>query len=235
MPRPHLRPALPWLGVVLGLAIAGCAYRGDFDDPIQRRVQWFSFLDGGDIRAACAAGSLDRYRLVYNARYSEQVRAYEITADGAGGADLLARARGPYVNLLDFRIDDPMGMFRWKESRTHLTPAEFVAFKSRLAADGFGAPPVGDRFSSNQFYWVASGCQDGVHEFGAWRYPTDRFRAMTLPAFLFAHDATGLALNLPRDVGGGDYGGPPGRTGELGGDAPFSITIEADGLGGTPR
>ncbi len=233
--RPYHRPVRIWLGVALSLAIGACAYHGDFNDPIQRRLQWFSLLDGGDIRAACAAGSLDRYRLVYNARYSEQVRIYEITADGAGGAYLVARARGASTNLLDFRIDDPMGMFRWDESQARLTPEEFVAFKSRLDLDGFGAPPVGDRFSSTQFYWVASGCQDGVHKFGAWRYPSDRFRAMTVPAFLFAKDKTGRPVNEPRGVGGGDYAGSPGRTGESGSDAPFLITIEADGLGGTPR
>jgi hypothetical protein len=228
--------ALAGLLFVVGFAAAGCAYRGDFDDPIQRRLQWFSFLDGGDIRAACGSGSLDRYRLVYNARFAEQVRAYEVTADGAGGAYLTARARGPYANLILFRVDDPLAPFRWPRSDARLSPAEFAAFKSALAADGFlGTPPVGDRFSSEQFYWVASGCMDGVHHFGAWRHPSVRLAAMATPAFLFAHDATGVRVNMPHGIGGGDYAGPPGRTGEAGMDAPFWITIDADGIGGTPR
>jgi len=224
------------LVLLLGSFVAACAYRGNIDDPVERRLQWYSYLDGGDIRAACAAGGLDRYRLVYNARFAEQVRSYEIAADGAGGAYLTARARGPYANLLLFRLDDPLAPFRWPQSQARLSPPEFAAFKAALAADGFlGTPPVGDRFSSEQFYWVASGCVGGVHHFGAWRYPTPRFAAMATPAFLFAHDKTGVWVNVPHGVGGGDYAGPPGRPGEAGMDAPFSITIEADGIGGAPR
>lgn len=220
----------------LGTAAGACAYHGNFDDPIQRRLQWFSFLDGGDIRADCAAGKPDRYRLVYNARFAEQVRAYEVTADGGGGAYLTARARGPYSNLLLFRLEDPLAPFRWARSEAKLSPAEFQAFKAALAADGFlAAPPVGERYSSERFYWVASGCVDGTHHFGAWRYPSDRFAAMTVPGFLFERDKTGVPVNTPHAVGGGDYAGPPGRTGEAGSDAPFWITIDADGIGGTPR
>lgn len=224
------------LVIALVSGTAGCAYSGDFDDPILRRLQWFSFLDGGDIRAACGSGSPDRYRLVYNARFAEQVRAYEVTADGSGGAYLTARARGPYANLLLFSGEDPLAPLRWPRADARLSPAEFAAFKAALAADGFlGTPPVGDRFSSEQFYWVASGCMDGKHHFGAWRDPSVRLAELATPAFLFAHDATGVRVNMPRGIGGGDYAGPPGRTGELGMDAPFWITIDADGIGGTPR
>lgn len=224
------------LALALGTLGAGCAYRGDFDDPIQRRLQWFSFLDGGDIRADCAPGRPDRYRLVYNARFAEQVRAYEVTADGAGGAYLVARVRGPYANLLEFRVEDPLAPFRWRRSEATLTPAEFRAFKAALVDDGFLAPPpVGERYSSQRFYWVASGCMDGAHHFGAWQYPSARFAAMTVPAFLFARDKTGTPVKSAHGVGGGDYAGPPGRTGEAGSDAPFWITIDADGIGGTPR
>ena len=73
----------------------GCTYRGETDNPVVRRATWFSYLDGTDLRTACGEGASDRFRLVYNARYEQQVRSYEITADGTGGAYLVARARGP--------------------------------------------------------------------------------------------------------------------------------------------
>lgn len=233
---PRRRPIALAVLVGLGFAVGACTYRGNFDDPIQRRFQWFSFLDGGDIRADCASGRPDRYRLVYNARFAEQVRAYEVTADGGGGAHLVARARGPYANLLEFRLEDPLAPFRWRRSQAMLAPAEFQAFKAALAADGFlEPPPVGERYSSERFYWVASGCMDGVHHFGAWRYPSPGFAAMTVPRFLVERDQTGIPVNSPHGVGGGDYAGPPGRTGEAGSDAPFWITIDADGIGGASR
>src|SRR5690242_20707907 len=58
----------------LGL-LAGCAYHGDHrgtvDNPGVRKVAWFSYLDGGDIRDTCAPGSPDRFRLVYNGQYEK--------------------------------------------------------------------------------------------------------------------------------------------------------------------
>ena len=82
-----------WRVTCITILLAGCTYRGDIDNPAVRKVSWFSYLDGTDIRTACAEGAPDSYRLVYNGRYEEQLRSYEITADGAGGAYLVARAK----------------------------------------------------------------------------------------------------------------------------------------------
>ena len=77
------------LAFVVFLACNGCAYHGaastDIDNPAVQKFAWFSFLDGHDIREACAslgaqgsAGVPAHYRLVYNGQYSKQIRAYEI-------------------------------------------------------------------------------------------------------------------------------------------------------------
>lgn len=235
---------LPRRGLIVGTAmfaasaalLGACAYSGAIDDPIQRRFQWFSYLEGGDIRASCKPGAIDRYRLVYNARYAEQVRSYEIVGDGAGGAYLTARSRGAYANLANVSSEDPLAPWRWYKSEMRLSPAEMAAFKAALAQDGFAEPPrsAGRRFSSEQFYWLASGCQDGVSHFGAWADPWTDLAQLKFPLFLFARDTTGLAINRPHPVTAGDRVGPPGRPGEAGADAPFMITIERDGIGGGP-
>src|ERR1700751_6126832 len=82
--RPVRALSIFMIGVTAGLA--ACSYRGDIDNPVVRKVSWFSYLDGTDIRAACTEGAQDRYRLVYNVRYEEQLRSYEVVADGGGGA-----------------------------------------------------------------------------------------------------------------------------------------------------
>src|SRR5262245_6550826 len=89
--------------ICMGVLLAACAYRGDIDNPIIRKLSWFSYLDGTDIRTTCADGAPDGYRLVYNGRYEEQVRSYEIFADGAGGAYLVARAKGP-ANVFEISL-----------------------------------------------------------------------------------------------------------------------------------
>ena len=219
------------MALALGVALGACAYHGNFDDPIQRRFQWFSFIGGEDIQDACHPGSVDRYRFVYNGRYSEQLRDYELVGDGAGGAYLTSRATGGYANLAEVSLDDPLKPWRWRESRTQLNPAQFKLFIQALAADGFLQPPktAGRRFSSNNFYWLVSGCHDGQFHFGAWMWPSDDFAALTFPVLLLARDQTGMAFNQPYDAPGGETMGQPGVS--QGANAPFNITIHDDGVG----
>src|SRR5947209_6032738 len=91
--KPMKRPLALALGLVLGFsATAAFAQRADrnVDLPIVRSLNWFGFVAGDDIRAACTPGSRDRIRLVYNALWEEQVRTYEINlqADGTAGLNI---------------------------------------------------------------------------------------------------------------------------------------------------
>jgi hypothetical protein len=216
------------------LALAACSYHGDIDNPAVRKVAWFSYLDGGDIRAACADGALERYRLVYNARYEEQLRSYEITADGGGGAHLVARAMGP-TNLAEVFLDDLLAPWRWHRSEARLTPAELRQFVSTLEASGmFAGTPVGLRLFSGDFYWVASACRNGVFYYNAWLSPSERFARLRFPAFLFARDRTGLPINPPRFVSVGDRLGPMGRQEDQTGTR-FWLQVGPNGLGGLPN
>jgi hypothetical protein len=216
------------------LALAACSYRGDIDNPVTYKATWFSYLDGGDIRAACAEGALDRYRLVYNARYEEQLRSYEITADGGGGAYFVARAMGR-ANLAEVSLDDLLSPWRWQRSQTQLTPAEMRQFVSTLEASGmFAGAPVGLRLFSGDFYWVASACRNGVFYYNAWLHPSERFARLRFPPFVFTRDKTGLPVNPPRFVPVGDRLGPMGRQEDQTGTR-FWLQVRQDGLGGLPN
>ena len=184
--------------LVVALALGGCrATGGAPGNPIGIMAQWFSVLDGDDIRDSCRAGSGDRYRLIYNGRFQEQIRVYDVTRYGQEEAILGARAVRPGLNFSSPQGFDP----GWQTSRTRLAPAEFAEFRRRLEQSGFYDPtPVGLELFSSDFYWVGISCENGNFHYMAYARPSPRFDALTFPQFLFDHDETGLAVNPPRNI-----------------------------------
>lgn len=75
-PLPRSRGVALALIVALTAALAGCAYDGAPGDSLSRRLTYFSYLRADDLRDACEQGGPERYRFVYNAEYSRQVRLY---------------------------------------------------------------------------------------------------------------------------------------------------------------
>ncbi|MGF1630090.1 MAG: hypothetical protein ACFCUT_11525 [Kiloniellaceae bacterium] len=179
--------------------LAACAYRGDIDNPTTLKATWLSYLNGDDIRAACGEGAPLRYRLIYNADYDEQLRSYELVGDGAAGAHLTARVLGPsglVVNQMTF--SDPLAFTRWTKSETRLDAAGLATLDSALAASGALAPaPRGLQLFSKETYWISNLCRDGVFHFNAWRFPSERYEAITFDTRLFALDETGIAVREP--------------------------------------
>lgn len=224
--------------------LAGCAYHGDsatdIDNPAVQKFAWFSFLDGNDIREACAAlgpQAPARYRLVYNGQYDKQLRIYEIEAVPAGGAKLRVRSKGG-TNLANWWIQDTSDLlapWRWRESTAALSAEEMTQFHKALAESGFGSgAPQGLRLPSQEFYWVASGCEAGQFHFYAWRAKQGRLDAATFQDFLLRHDGTGLAFRQPyvlpieesssyRPAGGNNGRNPSSN---------FMLTVSGEGIGG---
>lgn len=183
---------------MVALLLLGCRADGGVPgNPIGIKLQWFSFLDGDDFRDSCGAGSPDRYRLIYNARFDEQLRVYEVIAYGEE-AILLAGAVAPGFAFSGTIEDLDFG---WQKSKTRLSPAEFSEFRRRLLQSGFYGPtPVGLELFSTDFYWVGMSCESGVFHYTAYARPSPAFTALTFPEFLFDHDETGVAVNPPRNI-----------------------------------
>ncbi|MGO1118109.1 hypothetical protein ACTL6U_05370 [Rhodovibrionaceae bacterium A322] len=186
---------------VMGLALAGCSYDGSgIEKPFTQKVAWFSFLNGDDIRKSCNAGSVSRYRLVYNGRYDEQVRTYEIAGDALNGGQIVSKVRGNQ-SLTQISSDNPLGPWSWQESRVDLSPEQMRGFEKALVDDGFFAgAPEGLRLNSRGFYWLAVGCRDAKVYFHAWSYPSASYSSLTFPSVLANYDQTGLAFNAARDL-----------------------------------
>jgi len=222
--------------------LTGCAYHSSgqlgsgstIDNPVERKFTWFSYLDAADLRNSCAAGGPDQYRIVYNGQYYDHLRTYEIT-DGAK-PHITARARGRSGNLLEMgfsSFDELLGPWQFRRSDSDLSAADWSKLRDSLHQAGFASgSQAGLRLHSQEFYWLAAGCESGKFFINAW---ADKPRALSLTRtsfldFLLKHDQTGVAFLPPRvltymdknDQGKGqdkDYGGA------------FVITLHADGIG----
>lgn len=182
-------------------ALAGCTYRsGDVANPFTRKFTWFSFVGGEDIRATCAPGSPDRFRIVYNADWYEQVRIYEL---GAAGDPLALEQRvigAPDTGVIS--LGDPLAPWRGGTATAQLTPAQRDAFLAAFqASGGYDTPHTTLTLEADDFYWTAASCHGGVFHLNAWLYPSDAYRRLTFVGWLAAVDTTGVPLNPPRAYG----------------------------------
>ncbi|MEX0922937.1 MAG: hypothetical protein WDZ84_09180 [Rhodovibrionaceae bacterium] len=222
-------------GLCGALALGGCTYQGDLSTPGAQKLTWFSYLNGDDLRAGCSAEGPDRYRLVNNAVYEEQLRSYELRLESDSGGYYTARAQG-VATLTRVTLDDPLAPWRWQTSETALTPAQGAAFTASLRESGFyAAPPVGKRFYSGFFYWWLVACEDGEMRYNAWEYGMPGYDTLKFPAWLYALDETGLAVNPPREIDLDKRLRDKNSGGRAGDDDPslnFEIEMGRDGMVG---
>jgi len=217
------------LCVVAGTLLAACSGTSNVDTPVIGRLQWFSFIGGDDIRKQCVPGAPARYRFVYNAVYSEQVRVYDVTRSAAG-AEFGTRITNGQISLLGYTpgAADPWNV-RTRAGGA-LDNAAYLALVRRLEADGFGAATdTATRFPSSDHYWLVAACADGRFHLNGWRNGTPGFAALGFPALLFTHDTTEIAVPQPRPNPLADYydslrNGMPDRN--------FEIQLTPEGLRG---
>lgn len=181
------------------VAVGGCAYSGPTDNAIAQSLTWFSYLDAGDLRRGCVPGGGERYRIAHNGNYSEQIRAYDVTAAAGGGGQMTARVRGATGRLNDFEIGDPLRSWRGEQRQVALSPADMAALRAALDSSGaFQPAPVGLRLNSKAFYWIVAGCRDGRFSYHAWEWPSPGYDRLTFPQFLASRDGSGIALRPPQ-------------------------------------
>jgi len=189
--------------LILALLVCACTYRGQVDKAPTIKVTWFSYLNGDDIREACAPGSPLHYRLVYNADYDKQLRSYEMVSDGGEGLHFVARAMsGSGIDISKFSLQDPLGLGGWQRAGEPLDGAVLAEIDHALEWSGaFEPAPKGLRLYSDQYYWVAALCHQGKFYFNAWLYPSKPYDRLSFPQVLYGHDKTGIPVAPPQAVG----------------------------------
>lgn len=188
---------LPRSLVITFLAVIGaCTYQGsDIADPVIRKFHWFSFVEGEDIRSGCQPGSPDRFRLVYNGIYEQQLRIYEFGPGERVGERRLDVKVRDQANLTGVTLEDPLAPWRGVEARRPLDGSAYDGLVGALERDGaFGPPAVGLSLPSHSYYWTAASCRQGSYAFTGWAYPSAGFERLEFPARLLALDDTGVAM-----------------------------------------
>jgi hypothetical protein len=201
--RIKFSPHMLALAVAFTATLTGCMYEGGIGEPVARKFTWFSYIAGDDIKARCTPGSPAHYRFVYNANWSEQVRAYDLRRSVivGGGATLWTQVFGGNAALNAVIISDPQGPWRGQGAQTRLSEEQYLTLIRAVEASGFGQPsPEGLRLDSWDFYWVVTACANGRFHMNAWRHPSDRFAAITFDRVLFPLDTAGVPVNPPRRI-----------------------------------
>ena len=187
--------------LVLALGLSACAYTGA-EDPVSRKLSWYSYLDAADIRDSCAPGAPARYRFVYNAIYVEQVRAYDVTeVPRSGRHPMRVRVFGP-AKIGNIRLAEPLDLLApwWGEAETAwLGDGDLARLGETMTADGaFAGAPTGLRLHSDAFHWIVAACRDGRFRFNAYLWPDPRFERARFPKLLFAWDPVSVPVKVPR-------------------------------------
>jgi len=185
--------------------LGGCAAggQGNQDNPVARKLTWFSYIKGEDLQSRCAPGAPDRYRFVYNAVYVEQVRTYDIEPSPLPGHMRVTARVTDKPNLTTIEIDphDPDLFEPWRAKRAEIDvpSAETDRLKHAVLADGLLTKAAPNRaVSSIEFYWAVSACIDGQFHLNAWVWPDDDFNKASFPKMLLSWDMTGVEVNQPR-------------------------------------
>ena len=168
------------------------------------KFAFFSYLNGDDFRSRCIADGPKSLRLVYNGIYSEQVRTYDLTQSPDDRNRFILETRvSEEADVRAFTTDlSPPDLFApWRpvESRVTLGATDIQRLELALKSSGFFEKPtfLGD-LSSTQFYWLVSGCINGVFYLRAFVWPEDAFIEANFPKLLLSWDFTGIPLNRPR-------------------------------------
>jgi hypothetical protein len=219
------------------VAVSACTYSGRVDDPVSRKLTWFSFINGDDIRGRCGTSASEwEVRLVYNGNYERQLRSYHIVSDGAGGAFVSAQATpDDYGSVTVLSVSDPLAAVRWKTSQTRVAPDARTALEAKLRDSGlYGATPSGLRLPSWGWYWTATACKDGKVYYNAWLYPSKRWEKQNFRDILMAYDATGVAFTRPIPAAEARVS-QRSQYDEKGSRIRFTLQVGEDGLKGTTQ
>ena len=220
-------------GIVGAMTISSCAaVPGVDDDPIMRKLSWFSYINGDDMRPDCAAGGGENYRLVYNGIYTEQLRIYQV---GGKKNNFSVRVINP-TDLSDISVAsgvDLLNPWRGLKKQKTISSEDIMQLTAALESDGmFGPPAVGLRISSKGFFWTVAACHEGNFYFTAIRWPAKEFTNAAFPAVLLSFDETNIKFNKPRWVDDSNVTNQSQTRKKVEG---FTLEVGEDGLVGIAR
>ena len=155
--------------LALVLVLAACQATGPAGNRLSYRFQWLAYLQGDDIRRTCDPSAGDRVRLIYNADFNRQTRTFDLFIDNGGAGTLDTRR---WVSSATFvaTFGSLNSVMTPESGQARLTREQVRELTDSFAASGFPGPvPVGTRLRSDEFFWAALACVDGVFAVQVWR------------------------------------------------------------------
>lgn len=189
------------------LLVQGCTALGPASDPVSRVLSWFSYMNGDDLRRACARGATDRYRLIYNARWTEQVRSYDLVAarplPGTQGhavpvdAKLVAQSFTP-APIFNAYLDRLNGGDATQVEEVRLAPDAFRRLEAAIFDVTSRTGGEGSWLRSDRYFWLLMGCRDGVFHLTGFEVTPETHDGLVFLAPLIAVDPITRPLVRPR-------------------------------------
>lgn len=192
---------------VIFLLVQGCTAQGVTQDPVNRVFTWFSYMNGDDLRAVCTQGATDRYRLIYNARWTEQVRSYDIVAarplPGTQGigvpveAELTAQAfaPAPIFNAYLARLN---GGEATQTAQVRVAPDIFATLEAAIWQVATQPESEANWLRSDRYFWLVMGCREGAFRLRGFEVTPQSHDALIFLAPLQSIDPAVQPLAPPR-------------------------------------
>jgi len=216
--------------VIASLILISCTSDGDTSNPIVRPFEWFSYANGDDIRGKCEPGGNARYRMIYNERYDEQVRTYNIwQRPGSKLAEQNTRVFKGGIST-DWALSrEGVDIVGTHTAKNVISLDDLIAIEKALIASGFEKPSIrGQTLHSDSFYWIAMVCRDGNFKYYAWTNDNADIAKLPFLDVLSKGDTTGVA---PLNPTTSDYPGRGSRNfGGRGQGTYFSMEVGDNGL-----
>jgi len=187
--KKYLTRALPVaVGVASVVALSACSSVGDVSDPVVRKLTWFSFMSGDDLKPQCFSG-LDHLRFIHNAEYKQDMRVIEL-AIAANGTATVNEEVYSAIDWTNITIGGEGNRRPWEPDKYN------AEWEKRQVEDVMNALSKDDAFMplakdiplhSAGFFWVVTGCHNGQWAFKAWAYPSPGYEGLIFPEVLEAN------------------------------------------------
>lgn len=215
---------VPAVSALVLLLAAACA--GPNDGLVGGRLSWFDYVGGTDMQRTCSRSTLERYRVVFNAEYTKQVRTYDLLQNG-DGASLRGKVFRGGLSVDASFASAVQGLIGQSGERS-LNGPEFAEFKRTVAA---AEPFLGAEkayLRSDSYYWVVLECRKGSVLARAFTGPQAHLEGLEFRQFLLAHDPTGVPVRVQRPIPGDQLSGFGKAYSQMKAETPD----RADGRGG---
>ncbi|MEH6402757.1 MAG: hypothetical protein V7750_05245 [Sneathiella sp.] len=221
-----------WLALLALVSLTACSATGGPGNPLTRPFQYFSYLNGDDIRNSCAPGGQSQYRLVFNALYEQQVRSYDITQGygedvGLQKTRVFSRGFGSEIDVSTSGLDFKSSF----KSDENIDLEALVSLDKALVSAGFEEPAMeGLVLHSDEFYWIAMVCRDGNFKYYAWTKEIADIAALPFIEALSGADKTGSEVAEVKEPIIHTRGGRPRGSGDTDSIGYFSLEVGDNGL-----